>query len=211
MKIKCQALTYRYPGADRDVFSNLDMDFPPRVTLLRGFSGCGKSTLLRLAAGFLKPTAGAVKVEGLLSPGTKEFFRRELSFVFQDLNLLPLATVERNLRLSSQIAGTPSGEADKWLEVLGLWDLRNRQVERLSGGQRQRVAIARSLSKNPKVLVLDEPTSGLDDGNTEIIKSAVTEFAGSGNTICIVASHDHRLEEIADDLVDFHSFLSLAE
>lgn len=211
MKIKCRALSYRYPGADQDVFENLDMEFPNHVTLLRGYSGCGKSTLLRLAAGFLQPTGGAVEVEGLLKPGSREFFRKELSFVFQDLNLLPLASVERNLRLSSQIAGTPVEDARKWLEILGLWELRRRPVERLSGGQRQRVAIARSLSKRPKVLILDEPTSGLDDDNTEIIKAAVTEFAKRGTTICVVASHDHRLEGIADELVDFHSFLSLAE
>lgn len=211
MKINCRSLCYRYPGATQNVFENLDMEFFCQVTLLRGFSGCGKSTLLRLVAGLLQPTAGVVEVEGLLQPGTKEFFRKELSFVFQDLNLLPLATVERNLRLSSQIAGTPFADADKWLEILGIGNLKNRPVERLSGGQRQRVAIARSLSKNPKVLILDEPTSGLDDDNTAIIKAAVKEFARSGTTICVVASHDHRLEEIVDDLVDFHSFLSLAE
>ena len=211
MKIKCRSLVYRYPGAAQNVFENLDMEFLCRVTLLRGFSGCGKSTLLRLVAGLLQPVAGLVEVEGLLKPGTKEFFRKELSFVFQDLNLLPLATVERNLRLSSQIAGTPFEDADKWLEILGIGNLKNRSVEQLSGGQRQRVAIARSLSKNPKVLILDEPTSGLDDDNTEIIKAAIKEFASSGTTICVVASHDHRLEDIVDVLVDFHSFLSLAE
>jgi len=211
MKIKCRSLSYRYPGAEERVFDGLDIEFPNHVTLLHGYSGCGKSTLLRLAAGFLRPTGGSVEVEGLLSPGTREFFRRELSFVFQDLNLLPLASVERNLRLSSQIAGSPVELIRKWLEILGIWDLRHRPVERLSGGQRQRVAVARALSKQPKVLFLDEPTSGLDLDNANIIKAAVREFAASGKTICVVATHDQRLDEIADELVDFHSFLSLAE
>lgn len=211
MKINCRSLSYRYPGADQCVFEQLDIVFPNHVTLLRGYSGCGKSTLLRLAAGLLKPTEGVVEVEGLLKPGTRDFFRKHLSFVFQDLNLLPLATVERNLHLSSQIAGAPIELSRKWLEILGLWDLRKRPVERLSGGQRQRVAIARALAKQPKVLILDEPTSGLDLDNANIIKTAVREFTASGATVCVVATHDQRLDEIADDLVDFHSFLSLAE
>lgn len=211
MKISCRALTYRYPGAEEKVLDGLDIEFPSRVTLLHGYSGCGKSTLLRLAAGFLRPTRGAIEVEGLLAPGSREFFRRELSFVFQDLNLLPLATVERNLRLSSQIAGSPVELIRKWLEILGLWELRHRPVERLSGGQRQRVAVARALAKQPKVLLLDEPTSGLDLDNANIIKTAVREFAAGGNNICVVATHDQRLDEIADELVDFHTFLSLAK
>lgn len=211
MKISCRSLSYRYPGADQPVFDQFNIEFNNHVTMLRGYSGCGKSTLLRLASGFLKPTGGSVEVEGLQQPGSQEFFRKELSFVFQDLNLLPLASVERNLRLSSQIAETSMDEAHRWLRMMGLWDLRNRPVERLSGGQRQRVAIARALSKQPKVLMLDEPTSGLDDDNTEIIKTAVKEFSRGGATICVVASHDHRLEGIIDELVDFHSLLSLAK
>lgn len=210
MIIKCCNLSFRYPRAEQAVFDGLNMAFPCGVTMLRGYSGCGKSTLLRLAAGLLRPTAGVIETQGLLEHGSREFFRKELSFVFQDLNLLPLASVERNLRLSSQIAGTPPENARRWLEAVGLWDLRDRQVDRLSGGQRQRVAIARALCKDPKVLFLDEPTSGLDDGNTDIIKTAVREFSRRGNMICVIASHDQRMEEVADELVDFHSILSLA-
>ncbi len=209
MRISCRAVTYRYPGTEHAVFTGLDMDFSPGTTLLRGYSGCGKSTLLRLAAGLLKPDAGQVKVEGLRKPGTKEFYRKELSFVFQNLNLLPLATVERNLHLSLKLAGVPFCEAEKWMEILGLSELRKRPVEKLSGGQRQRVAIARAISRKPKVLLLDEPTSGLDDENTGIIRGAVREFVEGGNAICVTATHDQRLEEISDELVDFHTFLSL--
>ena len=148
-------------------------------------------------------------MEGIHPAGSREFFRKELSFVFQNLNLLPLASVERNLSISLRIAGVDLDYAQKWLEILGLWDLRKRTVEKLSGGQRQRVAVARAIAKRPKVLFLDEPTSGLDDENTMIIKNAVKEFTSERNTICVVATHDHRLEEIADELVDFHTFVSL--
>ena len=211
MKIKCRGLAYSYPGASHNVFANLDLEFLSQITLLRGYSGCGKSTLLRLASGLLQPTAGGIEVEGLLALGSREFFRKDLSFVFQNLNLLPLASVERNIHLASQIAGIPNDSGNKWLEILGLWDLRKRSVEHLSGGQRQRVAVARALAKQPKVLFLDEPTSGLDDANTDIIKNAVKEFTSTGTTICVTATHDSRLEPIADELVDFHTFLSLAQ
>ena len=209
MKISCRAITYRYPGTEQAVFTDLNMEFSPGTTLLKGYSGCGKSTLLRLAAGLLRPDAGRVSVEGLRRPGSREFLRKELSFVFQNLNLLPLATVERNLQLSLKLAGVPLNEAEKWMEILGLSELRKRPVEKLSGGQRQRVAIARAISRKPKVLLLDEPTSGLDDENTEIIRGAVREFVEGGNAICVTATHDQRLEEISDELVDFHTFLSL--
>ncbi len=209
MKISCRSLTYRYPASKEDVFSRLNITFPTHVTLLKGYSGCGKSTLLRLGAGLLQPSSGEIVTEGLSKPGSRTFFRHELSFVFQDLNLLPLASVERNLQISSQIAGSATNNIQKWLENLGLWHLRKRPVEHLSGGQRQRVAIARAISKNPRVLFLDEPTSGLDDENTQIIREAIREFTAERNTICVTATHDQRLEPIADDLVDFHTFISL--
>lgn len=211
MKIDCQALSFRYPGSSDFVFEDLSITFLPQVTILRGYSGCGKSTLLRLGAGMLKATSGKLAIEGLHPLGSREFFRKDLSMVFQDLNLLPLASVERNLRLACQFAGASPELADRWLGELGLAKMRKRPVEKLSGGQRQRVAIARALAKNPKVLFLDEPTSGLDDTNTEIIKTAVRNFTAEGRTICVIATHDHRLLDIADELVDFHSFVSLAE
>lgn len=211
MKITCKDLRYSYPGASEAVFTGLDIEFPTRITLLKGYSGCGKSTLLRLAAGLLRPGSGEIAGHGLRKIGSRDFFRHELSFVFQSLNLLPLASVERNLRLSAKIAGVDWAESEKWLKNLGLWDLRSRPVERLSGGQRQRVAVARAIAKKPKVLFLDEPTSGLDDVNTEIIKDAVKEFSSTGKAICVTATHDHRLVEIADELVDFSAFLSLAK
>lgn len=211
MKISCKALSYRYPGAVEPVFEGLSIDFPACVTMLKGYSGCGKSTLLRLAARMLEPQGGKVEMSGLHEGGRKQFFRKEMSFVFQNLNLLPLASVRRNLEISAKIAGVRWESSEYWMEVLGLKELSERPVENLSGGQRQRVAIARAIAKKPRVLFLDEPTSGLDDDNTEIIRSAVRTFMKAGNTICVTATHDRRLEVIADELVDFHTFVSLAQ
>ena len=180
MKIKCQSLTYRYPGANQNVFEKINIDFPPHVTLLRGFSGCGKSTLLRLAVGFLQPTDGVVEVEGLLKPGSKEFFRKELSFVFQDLNLLPLASVGRNLRLSSQIAGTSSRRCR-----LMAGNPRALEPEGPAGGALVGEGSAngsRSLARSPRTRRVWCSMNRLRSRTTPIPKSqaAVKEFAGIG-------------------------------
>ncbi|MGJ8633826.1 MAG: ATP-binding cassette domain-containing protein [Luteolibacter sp.] len=191
------------------MLKDFNFSFEVGNTLLKGYSGCGKSTLLRLVGGLLHPDAGEILTTGFHKLGSQLYLREDLSFVFQNLNLLPLATVERNLQVCSRIAKMDWSHAEEWLERLGLAELRHRSVERLSGGQRQRVAIARALSKKPRILLLDEPTSGLDDANTEIIKDVVKEFVVKGETICITASHDHRLDSLANELVDFHTFVPL--
>ena len=131
--------------------------------------------------------------------------------VFQELNLLPLASVWRNIELSCRIAGVPAEQGREWLALLGMENYASRIVENLSGGQKQRVAIARAMSKSPALLLLDEPTSGLDDDNTGIILSAITRFSKERDAICVIATHDHRIDPIAHDLVDFHRILPVAE
>ena len=86
---------------------------------------------------------------------------------------------------------------------LGLMEFRKRKPSALSGGQQQRAAVARALIKWPQVLLLDEPTSGLDEVNTKVIKDLIMTSLPKG-CICIVSSHDYRLEEIADEIIDFN-------
>ena len=86
-------------------------------------------------------------------------------------------------------------------------DLRNKKANSLSGGQAQRAALARTLMKDSPILLLDEPTSGLDDFNTNIIKNLIVSDAA--NKICIVSTHDARLLEIADEVIDFNQPVSL--
>ena len=138
---------------------------------------------------------------------SKKFQREGLGFVFQQLNLLPLANLVGNLNLVASLAGISKRQtkerSDLLFEKLGLTELRKKKPGSLSGGQQQRAAIARALVKKPKVLLLDEPTSGLDDDNTKVIKQLL-ETSLPKNCICILSSHDHRLEEIADEIIDFN-------
>ncbi len=175
--------------------------------MIKGYSGCGKSTLLKLIAGYLAPQQGTVRLPEPWDDPDKKFQREGLGFVFQQLNLLPLASLEGNLTIVSSVAGIPQGVSQERMTDLfgrlGLRELSKRKPSALSGGQQQRAAIARALIKRPQVLLLDEPTSGLDDMNTKVIKDLLPSSLPKG-CICIVSSHDPRLEEIADEIVDFN-------
>ncbi len=211
MNISCHALRYAYPGAETPVLDGLDLVISPGITLLKGYSGCGKSTLLRLLGGLIQPDAGRVDAPHLPPPGSRDFLRKSFAMVFQELNLLPLASVWRNIELSCRIADVPVEQGREWLRLLGMEDYALRKVENLSGGQKQRVAIARAMSKSPALLLLDEPTSGLDDDNTGIILAAIRRFSEKADAICVIATHDHRIDPIAHELVDFHRLLPVAQ
>jgi ABC-type lipoprotein export system ATPase subunit len=210
--MRCLELAFRYRSDRAWVIRDFNCAFDAGITLVKGASGCGKSTLLRLLAGFLKPVQGKILTPFDSAPSDAEFQRRELGFVFQQLNLLPLATVQRNLALAAGIAGLPdktvATNSERWLGLLGLEPYAKRMPNSLSGGQQQRAAIARAMVKEPRVLLLDEPTSGLDDLNTRVITRALEHFVKDGR-ICVISSHDARLEHLADEILDFNRFLPL--
>lgn len=208
MQLSIQSVSYSYPGSKNWVLQDFTRDFTPGITILKGYSGCGKSTLLRLAAGLLKPGGGRIENSSSYPTGSAAFLRHEVGIVFQQLNLLPLASLTRNVNLAASLAGKSTLDAQRWLDVLGIGELAHCTPDRLSGGQQQRAAIARALAKDPGLLLLDEPTSGLDDDNTDIIKGALLEELPPGTT-CIIATHDSRLFPLTDDLIDFNTNLSV--
>ena len=208
----CSDVYFRYYPGQPWVIEGFTRTFAPGLTLVKGASGCGKSTLLRLLAGYLKPCSGTIETSEGAAPAEPEFQRRRLGYVFQQLNLLPLATVSRNLALAASLAGLSGREtderSDRWLRLLGMDSFANRLPNSLSGGQQQRAAIARALVKEPSVLLLDEPTSGLDDLNARVICRALRRFV-MDDRICVICSHDTRLESLADEILDFNRFLPL--
>lgn len=210
MRIELKSLCYRYPGASSAVFESLDLVLAPGVTLAKGFSGCGKSTLLRLIAGLIKPSAGNISTDSPHRVGSSKFLRYEIGFVFQQLNLLPLASVERNIGLAVEMAGRDGSDIQAWIELLGLAKYAKSKPTQLSGGQQQRASIARALAKRPPILLLDEPTSGLDDLNTMVIAKAIRGALAAGS-VCLIATHDKRLDPIADEILDFNTFLPVEE
>jgi NitT/TauT family transport system ATP-binding protein len=129
---------------------------------LLGPSGCGKSTLLNTVAGFVKPTAGSVLVQGkpVTGPGP------DRAMVFQEYALFPWMTVAQNVAFGLEIRKTAKARIDEvvsgLLRKLSLWDFRDRFPKDLSGGMRQRVAIARALALDAPTLLFDEPFGALD-------------------------------------------------
>lgn len=210
MKIEIEQLKFRYPKTKEFVFDGLDFSVDSGITLIKGFSGCGKSTLLRLVAGLLPPASGTIKTDSPFAVGSSKFLMMEVGFVFQQMNLLPLASIERNISLALDMGDRSDDDTSYWLQLLGIDKYAKKMPQQLSGGQQQRASIARALAKKPSLLLLDEPTSGLDDLNTDIICKAIRKSVSEGTT-CLVASHDHRLDSISNDILDFNTFLPVEE
>ncbi len=210
--IVCHDIWFRYHRRAPWVIQEFGHDFLPGITLIKGASGCGKSTLLRMLAGYLQPERGIITTPSGRPAVSRDYQRQEIGFVFQQLNLLPLASVERNLEMAGSLAGLPAAVVQertrRWLQALGLASMSQRRPASLSGGQQQRAAIARALIKEPQILLLDEPTSGLDDLNTQVICQALKTFV-TGPRICVICSHDARLDLLSHEILDFNRFLPL--
>lgn len=135
---------------------------PSSFVSVLGPSGCGKSTLVNLASGLLKPTTGAVEFDGVAANGARD----DVGVAFQQAALLPWKTSLENVVLPIRLAGQPVPaalqRARSLLDLVGLAGFHDRYPHELSGGMQQRVSLARSLIRDPSVLVMDEPFSALD-------------------------------------------------
>ena len=160
-----------------------------------GESGCGKTTLLKLIFGKIDPNKGELfwKDEKILGPkhqliAGKEYFK----YVTQDFELMPYISVLENIikPLSRQHMDDNMQRARELLDVVDLQDFENTKVKNLSGGQQQRVALAKSLSKTPKLLLLDEPFSHIDRFFKNELRRKLFKFIIAENITCVLATHD---------------------
>ena len=187
---------------------------------LTGPSGSGKSTLMAILGCLDRPTQGSYALDGEAVEGRSgaELARirnARIGFVFQAYNLLPRATVLRNVELPMLYAGVPGPErrrrALELLEQVGLADKASRLPFELSGGQKQRVSIARSLANRPSILLADEPTGALDSHTGGEILALFRELNREGNTVILVthdpavAAQARRRVELRDGLVALDS------
>ena len=163
-----------------------------------GQSGSGKSTLLNLIGGLDQPTSGEIFIDGKPLHGISDdeltlIRRRQVGFIFQFFNLLPILTASENVSLPLLLEGIPFSRikprAEALLQKVGLSERMEHRPEQLSGGEMQRVAIARALITNPAVLLADEPTGNLDSGTSEEIFRLLTALHAEGQTIVMV-THD---------------------
>jgi putative ABC transport system ATP-binding protein len=175
------------------------------LTVVMGPSGSGKSTLMHLLAGLDRPTGGTVDIGGreLGALDDKQLTlmrRREIGFVFQAYNLLPVLTAEENIVLPLELAGRKPdrGHVDEVIERLGLSDRRDHRPAQLSGGQQQRVAVARALVCEPAVLFADEPTGNLDSVTGRGILTLLREAVDTFGQTTVMVTHDPAAAAMGD-------------
>lgn len=179
---------------------------------ITGSSGSGKTTLLNMLGGLDYPTEGEVIVRGedvgnLRNDELTVFRRRNIGFVFQNYNLVPVLNVYENIVLPLKLDGREVDEMflESVIETLKLREKLDSMPHMLSGGQQQRVAIARALAKNPKLLLCDEPTGALDyNTGKAVLKLLQSTCREMGRTV-IVITHNQALTAMADRIITVKS------
>jgi putative ABC transport system ATP-binding protein len=179
------------------------------TALLLGPSGSGKTTVLNALAGFVRPSAGRVRVAGqdigaLKAAALDRFRGATIGFVFQTLRLVRSLTLDQNLGLALRLAGKPldKDRIRHALDRVGVGHLGHANVRRLSVGEAQRGAIARAIVTQPKLILADEPTSALDDDSAEAAFALLTGEAAALGASLIIATHDGRIKSrIANQLI----------
>lgn len=173
-----------------------------------GTSGCGKTTLLNLLGGLDTPTEGGVWIRGnsLKDMGDEErtvFRRRNIGFVFQQYNLVPVLSVYENIVLPLRLDGSDidSGLLEEITGVLGIREQLQRLPRTLSGGQQQRVAIARALMTKPAILLADEPTGNLDSETSVEVVGLLRACAEKFHQTVIVVTHQEEVAQMADYVI----------
>jgi ABC-type multidrug transport system ATPase subunit len=170
-----------------------------RLAVLAGRSGSGKSTLCHLVAGVMTPTAGTVRVDGRPAHRVRDW--ATVSLLPQRLALAGELTVAENALLPARIRG---GAIDPTqLERLGLDGIAGRPIHQTSQGERQRTALARALVLGSAVAVLDEPTGHQDDEHVGMVVDALRAAVGGGSLV-LVATHDERIIDVADEVLRLH-------
>ncbi|HOK26424.1 MAG TPA: ABC transporter ATP-binding protein [Bacteroidales bacterium] len=167
-----------------------------------GPSGSGKTTLLNLIGGLDMPTSGEIIIDGVnlakLKPSQLIDFRlRNIGFVFQSYNLIPVLTARENVEFIMSLQKWPRKERDartyELLKAVGLEERMNSRPSKLSGGQQQRVAVARALAPKPKFILADEPTANLDSKAASNLLEIMEKLNREEKITFIFSTHDPRV------------------
>ena len=173
-----------------------------------GTSGSGKSTLLNMLGGLDKPTSGETIISNkIISKLNDEeltiFRRRNIGFVFQNYNLVPVLNVYENIVLPIELDGSKidTNYVDSIINTLGLNDKLTNMPNNLSGGQQQRVAIARALATKPAIILADEPTGNLDSKTSMDVIGLLKVTSKKFNQTMVMITHNEEIAQLADRII----------
>lgn len=202
----------KYYGEDENLVKALDginikIDKGEFVAIV-GTSGSGKSTLLHLIGGLDRSSEGKVILDSkdILSMNSDEltiFRRRNIGFIFQNYNLIPILNVYENIVLPIELDGNKIDNkyVDDVVETLGLKDKIYRLPNNLSGGQQQRVAIARALVTKPSIILADEPTGNLDSKTEQEVLGLIKITSKKFNQTIVMITHNEQIAQMADRVI----------
>ena len=171
-------------------------------TAVVGPSGSGKTTFLNCVGGLDKPTSGEVYISGenitsLSGSDIIQYRLKNIGFVFQAYNLIPVLSAKENIEMIMLLQGTEEKNrverTNELLNQVGLYEMRNRRPSQLSGGQQQRVAVARALASKPKFILADEPTANLDTSSTSNLLDIMSKLNVNEKITFIFSTHDQRV------------------
>ena len=202
----------KYYGTEPNITKALDgvtlsIEEGEFVTII-GSSGSGKSTLLNMMGGLDTPTSGSIQVKGKELSKFKDeqltiFRRRNIGFIFQNYNLVPVLNVYENIVLPVELDGNKVDKKfmKEVVQMLGLEDKLNNMPNNLSGGQQQRVAIARALVSKPAIVLADEPTGNLDSRTSNDVLGLLKVTSQKFHQTIVMITHNNEIAQLADRII----------
>ncbi len=207
IKIKNLTKTYHETEVPVHAVNGINLEFEQgEFAAIVGPSGCGKTTLMNMIGGLEKPTSGSVIVDGsdmseLSSNALIDFRLKNIGFVFQAYNLIPVLKARENVEFIMQLQNWDKKQmierSTSLLQSVGLGEKLDSRPNQMSGGEQQRVAVARALASKPQFILADEPTANLDSHATTQLLDIMKKLNEEENMTFIFATHDKRVMDKA--------------
>ena len=211
LEIKNVSKIYNESEVQVNAVNGVTLDFQEaEFAAIVGPSGSGKTTLLNLIGGLDNPTSGEIIIDGtnlakLKSSELIDFRMRNIGFVFQAYNLIPVLTAKENVEFIMNLQSWSKKERDErtfeLLKAVGLFDRANSRPAKMSGGQQQRIAVARALASRPKFVLADEPTANLDSKSASTLLELMEKLNHEEKITFIFSTHDARVVKMAHRVI----------
>ena len=219
LRVENLSKVYGKKGTEIQAVNNMNFSVNKgEFVAIIGASGSGKSTLLNLIGGIDAPSNGKVIIDGqdmykLNDDKLSALRRRKIGFIFQSYNLIPVLTVEENIKMPILLDDNKPDKKyiQELMSLLGLEDRKNHLPNELSGGQQQRVSIARALSNNPSIILADEPTGNLDKKNGSEVITLLTAAVKKYSQTLILITHDMEIANLADRVIQIEDGMIISD